>query len=94
MPKCTGPNVISMEAEKLRSGLMSPFLSHHTGKGDSLSSWYLSALETAPLWLQSSICSGLHIGLTHLPQASPPVPGGGGEREADNPRHRAMNENL
>lgn len=81
MPKSTGSNVISMEVEKLRSGLMSPFLSHHTGKGDSLSSWYLYLL-----WL--------HFGLTHLPQASPPVPGGGGEREADNPRHTAMNENL
>lgn len=68
MPKSTGSNVISMEVEKLRSGLMSPFLSHHTGKGDSLSSWYLSALETAPLWLQSSICCGFTLGSPIFPR--------------------------
>lgn len=51
-----------MEAEKLCSGLMSPFLSHHTGKGDFLSLWYLNALETVPLWLQSCICSGFTLG--------------------------------
>lgn len=95
MPKSTGPNAISVEVEKLRSGLMSPFLSHHTGKGVSLSSSYLTkCLRDCSFMAPKLYFLWLHFGLTHLPQASPPMPGGGGEREADNPRHTAMNKNL